>query len=70
MKISLVKISGVPYSVGVGRYCFPLKDGEPEHETSQQLGAEHTKTLIAYNGAFDLACWAVRNNIYDTIEEH
>ena len=70
MKITLVKNRGVPVSVGVGVNCFELESDVPVHNRSQRIGAEVSGTIVQYEEAFELACWAVENNMFDNVEEH
>lgn len=70
MKVTLVKNRGVPVSVGVGRNCFSLENGVPVHDEAQKIGAEVAGKSKQYQDAFELACWAVENQMYDNTEEH
>lgn len=70
MKVSLVRINGKPYSIGVGRYCFPLNDGKLTHSEDQRIGSRVVGKEAEYNAAFELACFAAKNEVFDVIEDH
>lgn len=70
MKVSLVKVNGKPFSIGVGRYCFPLNGGKPTHSESQRIGSQYADKEAEYDTAFELACLAAKNELYDTTEDH
>ena len=70
MKVSLVRINGKPYSIGVGRYCFSLNDDKPIHSEDQRIGSRIVGKEAEYNAAFELACFAAENKLYDAIEDH
>ena len=70
MKVSLVRINGRPYSIGAGRYCFLLNDDEPTHSEDQRVGSRVVGKEAEYNAAFELACVAAKNKLYDAVEDH
>lgn len=70
MKVSLVKRSGVPISVGAGPYCFPLENGRVVHSEQQRSGAKYVGKEDAYNQAYELSCLAWEIQVFDNIEEN
>ncbi len=70
MKVSLVKINGKSYSIGAGRYCFLLDGNKPIHSEDQRIGSRVVGREAEYNAAFELACFAAENELYDAVENH
>lgn len=66
-EIILVKVAGIPISVGVGTNCFEIKDGQIQDNIPQKLGA---KSLEKYNLNFNEAKLAWKLQIFDKIEIH
>jgi hypothetical protein len=71
MKVVLVKLHGRPISIGVGGHCFEI-NGIPQHNDAQKLGSmlKSEAAYQVYEQAYDLACWAWENQIFDSTEEH
>ena len=68
--ITLIKIDGSDYSIGVGTNCFPIINSEVVHETSQKLGAEFSGNIEKYNKRFEEAKLAYKEKIFDSIQNN
>ena len=66
MKIELVKINKNPVTVVAGKYAFPIENGRIAHNECSRVGAEYNGNIKDYNDAYELACFAYENNIYDS----
>lgn len=70
MKVVLVTINGVPVSIGVGKYCFPIEGGKVGQSESQRIGAEVSMRMKVYLAAYELAMFAWEAQEFDGVEKH
>ena len=66
----MVKCHGLPVSVGIGRYCFPIENGKVDKEIGQEIGSKVKGEESKFNDYYDLAVWAWTNKEFDSIEEN
>jgi hypothetical protein len=75
IKIELIKVDGIPVSVGAGRFCFSIEGGSITHNESSRIGCQvvvesgvgDRDAIKKYDEAFDLATFAWENQIFDAI---
>ena len=68
--VTLVKINQIPYSIGVGGFCFNIADGIVMDNVNQRIGSEIQMKLKRYNESFELAKLAWEIQEFDEVEEH
>ena len=81
MKVELIRLNKKPCSIGVGKHCFPIENGEVKHNEASRTGCKAVDDGLIpgnttkgnesrYMAAFELAQWAFANEMYDAIVDN
>jgi len=70
MKVTLIKLRGMPVSVCVEGWAFPVEKGKLLHAEDQRIGAKIKGKEEEYLNAFDLAHIAWELQDFDATENN